>query len=147
MRRVYTQDILGDINECPCSGTGQPTVLGFTVEFCISSGNHLCIYVRFCSVNFTDFLCVSGTCLLIYFKCSVTASDYCLGNGNPRIVVAEDTCIFLVSGWIRADFTKLKMIFCISRLQNHDTIFRIQLFFYGIQCFLCKSFLHTDACK
>ena len=58
--------------------------------------------------------------------------------------MAEDTCIFLISGWIRGDFTKFEVISGISRLQDHNTVLGIQSFFNGIQCLFGKSFFYTD---
>ena len=96
-------------------------------------------------MNFADIFYISRTGLLIYLKGSVATSDDSLSDRDPRIVVAEDTCIFLISGWIGGDFTKFEVISCISRLQDHNTIFGIQSFFYRIQSLLCKTFFYTDS--
>ena len=39
--RLYAQNSLGQIAEGPCSGSGQPAVLGLSVELGISTGYHL----------------------------------------------------------------------------------------------------------
>ena len=110
MSRIYTKNILGDIYKCPCRSTCQPAVLSLTMIFRITTGYHLGIYIRLCSVNLTDIFYISRTGLLIYFKGSVTTSDDSLSDGDPWIVVAEDTGIFLISGWIGGDFTKFEVI-------------------------------------
>ena len=46
MRGVYAQNILGNIDESPCGGTGQPAVFGFAVEFGIRAGYHLGVYIK-----------------------------------------------------------------------------------------------------
>ena len=35
------------------------------------------------------------------------ATDYGFSDGNPRVIVAEDTGILFISGRIRRDFSKL----------------------------------------
>ena len=39
--RADTQNILGDVKECPCSRSGQPAVLGFTEVLGVLAGDHL----------------------------------------------------------------------------------------------------------
>ena len=107
MRRIYAQDVLGYVYESPCSRTGQPAVLCFAVEFGVSAGNHLGIYVRLCSVDLAELFHISRAGLLIDLESSVAASDHGFGDGNPRIVMTEDTCVLLVSRRIGGDFAKL----------------------------------------
>ncbi len=61
--------------------------------------------------------------------------------------MAEDTCVFLVSGRIRGDFSQLQMIFGVGGLQDHHAIFGIQFFFYGVERLFGKPLLHADAGK
>ena len=67
-------------------------------------------------MNLADILNVCRTGSGVYLPCSVSTTDNSLGYRNPRIVVAEDAGILLVSWWIRRDFTKLHMISVIRRL-------------------------------
>ena len=116
MGRIYTQDVLGDIYESPCCGTGQPAVFRFAVEFCILTGYHLGVYIRLGTMDLTDILDICGTGLAVDLESSVTSAQNCLCNGYPGIVVAEDTGILLVSGGIRGYFTKFEVILCVCRL-------------------------------
>ena len=58
-------------------------------------------------MNFADILNVCRTGPGVYLPCSVSTADNSLSYRNPRIVVAEDAGILLVSRWIRRDFTNL----------------------------------------
>ena len=61
--------------------------------------------------------------------------------GDPWVVVAENTCVFLVSGRIRADLAEIQIIACVSRLQQHNAEFAVEPFldalerFFGFACF------------
>ena len=61
--------------------------------------------------------------------------------------MTEDTGIFFVSRWIRRNLTKVYIVSCIWWLQKHNTIFGIQFFFYGIQCFFSKTVFYADTCQ
>ena len=108
--RIYTQNVLGDINEGPCRSTGQPAVLCLAMEFGVPAGYHLGVYIRFGAVNLADVLHISGTGFLVNFKGTLTASDNGLSDGYPGIVVTEDTGVFLVSWRIGGNFTEFKVI-------------------------------------
>jgi len=56
--RIYTEDILRDIYECPSSSTGEPAVLTLAVELGIASGYHLAVYVRLGLVDLRKLLCI-----------------------------------------------------------------------------------------
>ena len=56
--RIYTEDILRDIYECPSSSTGEPAVLALAVELGIASGYHLAVYVRLGLVDLRKLLCI-----------------------------------------------------------------------------------------
>ena len=116
MSGIYTQYVLGDIYESPCSSTGQPAVLCLAVEFCILTGYHLGIYIRLGTMDLTDILNVCGTGLAVDLESSVTSAQNGLCDGYPGIVVAEDTGILLISGGIRGYFTKFEVILCVCRL-------------------------------
>ena len=58
--------------------------------------------------------------------------------------MAEDTGIFLVSRRIRGNFTEVQVIFGVGRLQEHNAILCIKLFFDRIECFFRKPLVNTD---
>ena len=92
----------------------------------------------------TDLFNIGRADLTVNIKCKISSSEYSFCNRNPRIVMAEDSSIFFVSRRIRRNFTKFQMISGICRLEYHDTIFRFQMFMYGIQRFLSKAFFFSD---
>ena len=83
MGRIYTQDVLGDIYESPCRGTGQPAVFRFAVEFCILTGYHLGVYIRLGTMDLADILNVCGTGLTVDFEGSVTSAQNSFCDGYP----------------------------------------------------------------
>ena len=98
-------------------------------------------------MDITDVFKVSRAGLAVDLKCSVTTSDSRLSNRYPWIVVAEDTCIFFISRWIRRNFTKVEVISCICRLEQNNTVLCIQLFFNRIQSFFRLAVIYTDIGK
>ena len=141
------KDVLGDIDKGPCRSTGQPAVFCFTVSGSVCAGNHLCINVRLGAVDVTDIFQISGTGFTIYLKCAIASANDGFCDGNPGIIVAEDSGIFLVPGRVGADLSKLQVISGIGRLQEHDAVFGIQMFLDRVQGFLRKPFLYANACE
>ena len=60
--------------------------------------------------------------------------------------MAEDSGIFFISWWIRGNFTKFYMVSVIRWLKKYNTVFSIQIFFYGFHGFQTVSFFQTDLC-
>ena len=109
-RGVDAQDMLGNIYEGPGGGTGEPAVFGFAEVPGILSGYHLGVNVGLCPVNLTDVFDVGRAGLFVYFKGPVAVADDGLADGDPGVVVAEDTGILFVSGRIGGDFAKVEVI-------------------------------------
>ena len=107
---VDAQDMLGNIDEGPGGGTGEPAVFGLAEVFGILSGYHLGVDVGLGPVDLTDVFDVGRAGLFVDFKGPVAVADDGLGDGDPGVVVAEDTGIFLVSGRIGGDFAKVQVI-------------------------------------
>ena len=97
-------------------------------------------------MDVADLLDAGRTDLAVNFKCAVSSSDRCLCDRDPRIIMAEDSCIFLVSRRVRCDLTKFQMISGVRRLQKHDTIFRLEMFLYRIESFFCQTVFFADLC-
>ena len=81
------------------------------------------------AVDLADVFDASRAGLTVDFKSTVATANDGLCNRNPWIVVAEDTGIFLVSRRIRGNFTEVQVIFGVGRLQEHNAILCIKLFF------------------
>ena len=123
---IYAQDVLGDIREGPGRGAGQPAVLAFAEVGGVGTCDHLGIDVRLGPVDLTELFHTGRAGLPVNFKGSVAASHDGFRDGDPGIVVAEDTCIFFVSRRIGGNFTQFHVISGISGLQESDAVFGIQ---------------------
>lgn len=134
-RGVDAQDMLGNIYEGPGGGTGEPAVFGFAEVPGILSGYHLGVNVGLCPVNLTDVFDVGRAGLFVYFKGPVAVADDGLADGDPGVVVAEDTGILFVSGRIGGDFAKVEVIGGVRRLLKDNAVFGIEALFYGAMAF------------
>ena len=144
--RIDAEDILRCIHKCPGSRSCQPAVLALSEVSCVTACNHLAVSVRLCTMD-VHLVLEEGRCdLLVQIVCAIAVSHLCLGDGNPRIVVAEDTCIFLVSRRIGGNLTEVEMILLICRLQDHDTVLGLELSLDTVKSFLSFSGLLADAC-
>ena len=92
----------------------------------------------------TEFLHIGRAGLLVDLKSTVAPADHGLGNGNPWVVMTENTRIFLISRWIRSDLAQFQMISGVGRLEQDDTVFGVQSFLDRIQRFFGKTFLDAD---
>ena len=113
---------------------------------CISTGYHLGVNVRLCAVDLADIFNAGWAGLAVDLICAVSAADRRFCNGNPWIVMAEDTCIFFISWRVGADLAKVQIILAVSRLEDHNTVFGVKTFFYRIESFFGKAFFYTDPC-
>lgn len=110
------------------------------MPLCILTGNHLSIYIWFGSVQIGILILSVSRCnLAVVFKCLVAMTDKCLCTDNPCIVVAEDTCIFLIASWIGGDFTIFDEILGECRLIQTQTMFRIQPLVNRFQCLQIRT--------
>jgi len=141
----YAQDRLGNIHKGPGGSPGQPAVLCLAVTGSIGTGDHLGIAVGLCAVNLADVLDVGGTGPAVDLKSPASAPDDSLRDGDPGIIVTEDTGILLISRRIGGDFPKVQIVFCICRLKDHDAVFGIQPFSDRVKSLPCKPFLYPDA--
>ena len=96
-------------------------------------------------MDFANVFNIRRAGLFINFKSTVSSSDNSFGNGNPWIVMAEDSGIFFVSWRVGRNFTKVQVISGVSRLVKHNTIFGVQALFYRIKSFFCQAFFYTNA--
>ena len=96
-------------------------------------------------MDITDFLQERRADLAVYIKGSVSVTQYGFGDGNPWVVVAEDSGILFISRRIRGDFTEIQMISAVRRLKDGDTVFGVQPFLNGFQRLLGKPFFDTYA--
>ena len=92
------EDELADRIPHPCCCTGEPGVLSFARFGCILTGYHLAVYVRFYLVQSLILLFyIAWQNLGIMVPGIVATTGYGFTDDNPRIVVAEDAGILLVT--------------------------------------------------
>ena len=70
--------------------------------------------------------------------------DHGFGTADPRIVVAEDACVFLVARGIAGNFAQLQMIPRVSGLQQYNAVLRVELVFYALQSGLGFAGFYAD---
>ena len=119
-------------------------VLCLTEVSSVFSGDHLGVYVRLSTMDFTDVLDISRADLTVQVKGAVAVTYHRFGDGNPWVVVTEDTGIFFVSRRIGGNFTKIQVIFGVSRLQKNDTVLGFQNIFYGSQSLFGQTLFYAD---
>ena len=95
-------------------------------------------------MDFTDVLDISRADLTVQVKGAVAVTYHRFGDGNPWVVVTEDTGIFFVSRRIGGNFTKIQVIFGVSRLQKNDTVLGFQNIFYGSQSLFGQTLFYAD---
>ena len=95
-------------------------------------------------MDFTDILDVSRADLTVQVKGAVAVTYHRFGDGNPWVVVTEDTGIFFVSRRIGGNLTKIQVISGVSRLQKNDTVLGFQDVFYGSQSLFGQTLFHAD---
>ena len=78
----------------------------------VFSGDHLRVDVRLGAVDLADVLNVSRADLAVQVKCAVSVADNGLSDGDPWVVVAEDTSILFVSRRIGGNLTNSGNIWC-----------------------------------
>ena len=88
--------------------------------------HHLAVNVGFGAVDLRDVLDVGGAGLAVDRKGAVAVTQRCLGAADPRVVVAEDTGVLLVSRRIAGDLAQIQLIAGVGGLQQHHTVFGVQ---------------------
>src|SRR5262249_50496820 len=91
------QEVLGDGYEVPGGGAGEPRVLGFAVAHGVFAGDHLRVHVGLGAVDLADVFDVGGRDLLIVLERALAAADHGLRDHHPRVIVAEDARVLLVT--------------------------------------------------
>ena len=96
------------------------------------------------AVDFAELFHIGRAGLLIDFKSPVSASDPCLSDRHPGVIMAENPGIFLIAFWIGGNFPKVYVVAAVGRLLQHNAVIRIQVFLYGGQGFFGQPFLYPD---
>ena len=120
------QNVLADVEEGPCRRTGQPAVFGFAEGGGVLTGYHLAVNVGLGAVDLGDVLDIGGAGLAVHRKGAVAVTERCLGAADPRVVVAEDTGVLLVSRRIAGDLAQIQLIAGVGGLQQHHAVFGVQ---------------------
>ena len=147
--RNYTQNVLGNCYEVPCSSTGQPAVLCFAVTLCVLTCDHLSVYIRLGAVQVgVLFFTICRSDLAVVFECLIAVANKCFCTDDPCIVVAEDTSVFLVACRISRDLTVFDVVLGECRLIQNQTVCRVQVLVYALQSLqVCTGYLTEAANK
>ena len=92
-----------------------------------------------------DILDIGGAGLAVHRKGTVAVSERCFGAADPRVVVAEDTGVLLVSRRIAGDLAQIQLVAGVGGLQQHHTVFGVQTLFHTGKCLCGLSALLADA--
>ena len=98
-------------------------------------------------MDLADVLNVSRADLAVQIKCAVSVADNGFSDGDPWVVVAEDTSILFVSRRVGGNLTKIQVILGVSRLQKNNAVLGFQNVLDRSQGFFCQSFFDTDFSK
>ncbi len=49
-----------------------------------------------------------------------------LGDGDPRVVVAENAAVLLIAGRVAGHLAELLVVLGVGRLENHDAVLGVQ---------------------
>ena len=86
-------------------------------------------------MDLADVLNVSRADLAVQVKCAVSVADNGLSDGDPWVVVAEDTSILFVSRRIGGNLTKIQVILGVSRLQKNNAVLGSRMFWTEVRAF------------
>ena len=92
-----------------------------------------------------DVLDVGGAGLLVDLKGPVAVAEDSLGAADPRVVVAEDARVLLVSRRIAGDLTKVEAVGGVGGLQQHHAVLGIQPLFHALEGLFRLTGLLADA--
>ena len=110
-------------------------VLCLTEVSSVFSGDHLRVDVRLGAVDLADVLNVSRADLAVQVKCAVSVADNGLSDGDPWVVVAEDTSILFVSRRIGGNLTKIQVILGVSRCRRTTPYLVSRMFWTEVRAF------------
>ena len=144
-RRLYSQDILGNIYKGPGGSAGKPAVFCLPEIRSVFTGYHLGIDIWFGAVYVADIFQKGRTDLPVYLKGSFSSSKDSFRDRYPGIIMAENTGVFLVSRGIRGNFSQVQIVMGVWGLKNGNAIPGVQDFFYRVQSLSGKTFFDTDA--
>ena len=142
--RLNAQNPLRRGVEAPRRRAGQPTVLRLAEMRRVRPRDHLAVHIRLGVVQLL-ILDIGRAGAAVDVISAAAVAERRLRQRNPRVVVAEDAAVLLVSRRIGADFAQLDMVARVRRRENCHTVLAEQLFADGIQRALRQSFLHAHA--
>ena len=144
-RRSHAQQILRHVHERPRGGAGQPGVLALARGRCLGTGHHLAVDVRFHLAHVGLVLDIRRAVALVYGECLVVIAGDGVGDGDPRVVVAEDAAVFLVSARIGGDFAQFDAVGGVGGCEDGGAPIAGQAFLDGLQRLLRLAVIEADA--
>src|SRR5690242_7487318 len=131
--RADPEDPLRDRGEVPGGRSGQPRVLGLAVGGRVRSRDHLGVDVRLAAVDVADLFPGRGIDALVVAERGVTAAGHRLGDHHPRVGVAEDAAVLLVTRRVGGNLAQLEVIARVGGLQQHDAVLGGQPLAHAVQ--------------
>jgi len=116
------EDPLGDRDEVPCGGAGQPGVLRLPVGGRVPAGDHLRVDVRLAAVHLADRLAGRGVDPPVVVERGVAVTGHRRTDHDPGVGVAEDARVLLVPRRVAGDLAELDVIGGECRLEQHDPV-------------------------
>ena len=142
--RPYAQKIFRGSEPVPGRRTGQPAVLALARTECILTGHHLAIDIRLHLVQCLVLDECRGN-LAIMLPRIIPAACKHLSHNHPRIVVAENAGILLISLRVGGNLTVILYVLREGRIIQNYTLLSIKHFLYTVKCLVAHSTVGSDA--
>src|ERR1019366_7179891 len=143
--RANAKNPLCDRVVVPGGRACEPGVLGFSKRGSVTPGDHLGVHVGLAAVDVADLLASGRINPRVIVVGAVSITDARFADDDPRIVVTEDACVFLVARRVRGDLAEFEVILRVSRLLQNDAMFGGEQLARGFEGSHRESILDADA--
>ena len=144
-RRAHAQQILGYVHERPCGGSGQPGVLALTRSRGFGAGHHLAVDVWLHLADVGLVFHVGRAVALVDGEGLLVVVGQRVGDGDPRVVVAEDAAVLFVSARIGRDLAQFDAVGGVGGGEDGGAPIAGQLVLHGLQRLLGLAVVEADA--
>ena len=107
--------------------------------------NHLRVDVGLKTVDIRDFFAERGGDLFVVLPGVLRPSHHGFRDGYPRVVVAEDSSVFLVAGRVAGNLTQLDPVLGVSRVEQDGAVGGVEAFPNGVKSLHRTSVLEPDS--
>src|ERR1039457_2287136 len=142
---TYPENPLHDGVVIPRRGAGQPGVLGFAMGGRVAPGDHLRVDTRLAAVHVADWLARRRVDARIVIVRAVAIAGHGLGDDHPRVVVTENSRVFLVARRVGRNLAEVQVVARVRRLLQHDAMRRGQVLAHGFERAARQPVFDADA--